>query len=280
MPDWFAQVASVSAAVQDRWPIAPRAAIVLGSGLGGLAEQITEATVIDYADLPHLPQSTALGHAGRFVCGSLQGVPVIAMQGRFHAYEGHAIEQVAFPVRVMHALGAEVLVVSNAAGGLHPQYRVGDVMVIDDHLNLMFRNPLVGANDPRLGPRWPDMSAPYDAALADHAQSIARKENFVCHRGVYVGMLGPTYETRAEYRMARRLGGDVVGMSTVPEVIVAVQLGMRVLGLSIVTNACSPDQLGETTGEQVVAAAANASKKVMTIVEGVLARLSDELPRT
>ncbi len=179
----------------------------------------------------------------------------------------------ALPVRVMHALGADVLVVSNAAGGLNPHYRVGDVMVIDDHVNLIFRNPLVGTNDPRLGPRWPDMSRPYDQNLADEALGIARRNDFVCHRGIYVGMLGPTYETRAEYRMVRRLGGDAVGMSTVPEVIVAVQLGMRVLGLSTVTNACAPDQLGETTGEQVIAAAAAASNKLQTIVEGVVSAL-------
>lgn len=273
MADTFSQVADLVAAVQDRWHREPSAALILGSGLGCLADRIDQAVTIEYSALPHLPESTAIGHRGRFVCGTLGGVDVIAMQGRFHGYEGLAFEQVALPVRVMSGLGAEWLVVSNAAGGLNPQYRVGDVMVIDDHVNLMFRNPLVGANDPRLGPRWPDMCRPYDAALADQAQSIARRADFACHRGVYIGMLGPTYETRAEYRMVRRIGGDVVGMSTVPEVIVAVQLGMRVLGLSTITNACSPDQLGETTGEQVVAAAATASEKLRTIVEGVLSSL-------
>lgn len=275
MPKTFEHVAAVAAAVEDHWATSPRVGIILGSGLGGLADRIEDATAIDYGDLPHLPQSTAMGHAGRLVCGTMAGVPVIAMQGRFHMYEGHAVDRVAFPVRVMNALGANVLMVSNAAGGLNPQYQVGDIMVIDDHLNLMFRNPLVGKNDPRLGPRWPDMCAPYDRQLADQALVIARRNDFVCHRGVYVGMLGPTYETRAEYRMVRRLGGDVVGMSTVPEVIVAVQLGMRVLGLSTVTNACSPDQLGETSGEEVVAAAASASDKLMTIVEGVIAALPE-----
>ena len=265
-----AQVAEAALAVQRRWARAPQVGIILGSGLGGLADRIAEPTIIDYTDLPHFATSTAIGHAGRLVCGKLAGLDVVAMQGRFHSYEGHPPDRVALPVRVMHALGAELLVVSNAAGGINPSYQVGDVMVIDDHLNLMFRNPLVGANDPALGPRWPDMSAPYDLHLADLAQQVARQHDFLCHRGVYVGMLGPTYETRGEYRMVRRLGGDVVGMSTVPEVIVAAQLGMRVLGLSTVTNACSPDQLGETTGEQVIAAAASASDKLMTIVEGVL----------
>ncbi len=270
MFDTFSQVGDLVAAIQHRWHHTPAAALILGSGLGGLADRIDNTVAIDYSDLPHLPQSTTIGHRGRFVCGTLGGVDVIAMQGRFHGYEGHSIEQVALPVRVMSGLGAELLVVSNAAGGLNPQYRVGEVMVIDDHINLMFCNPLVGANDPRLGPRWPDMCCPYDRALADQAQSISRTSDIVCHRGVYVGMLGPTYETRAEYRMVRRMGGDVVGMSTVPEVIVAVQLGMRVLGLSTITNACSPDQLGKTTGEQVVAAAATASEELRAIVEGVL----------
>ncbi|QDU54947.1 Purine nucleoside phosphorylase 1 [Aeoliella mucimassa] len=271
-----AQVTEVAQAVQQRWSAVPKVGVILGSGLGGLADRIAEPTVIEYTELPHLPKSTAIGHAGRLVCGTLAGLPVIAMQGRFHMYEGHPPELVALPVRVMQTLGAELLVVSNAAGGLDPSYQVGDVMVIDDHLNLMFRNPLVGANDPQLGPRWPDMCQPYDQQLADRAQQVAREQGFLCHRGVYVGMLGPTYETRGEYRMVRRLGGDVVGMSTVPEVIVAVQLGMRVLGLSTVTNACSPDQLGETTGEQVVAAAASASDKLMAIVEGVLSSVVSE----
>jgi purine-nucleoside phosphorylase len=273
MTDTLTQVADVVAAVEDHWAISPKVGIILGSGLGGLADRIANSVTIDYSALPHLPRSTAIGHAGRLVCGTLVGVPVIAMQGRFHAYEGHSIHQVAIPVRVMHALGASTLVVSNAAGGLNPAYQVGDIMVIDDHLNLILRNPLVGENDPRLGPRWPDMSAPYDRQLASLAQQVARRNDFICHRGVYVGMLGPTYETRGEYRMVRRIGGDVVGMSTVPEVIVAVQLGMRVLGLSTVTNACSPDQLGETSGEQVIAAAAGASEKLMTIVEGVLRQM-------
>jgi len=269
------EVERAAAAVRLHWSETPRVGIVLGSGLGGLAGRIIDPVIIDYADLPGFATSTAIGHAGRLVCGWLRGYPVIAMQGRFHLYEGHAPDRASFPVRVMHALGAEMLIVSNAAGGINPSYEVGDLMVIDDHLNLMFRNPLVAANDPQLGERWPDMSAPYDNQLADQAIAIACREAFVCHRGVYVGMLGPTYETRGEYRMVRRLGGDVVGMSTVPEVIVAVQLGMRVLGLSTVTNACSPDQLGETSGEEVVAAAGAASEKLMTIVEGVIAGIPD-----
>jgi purine-nucleoside phosphorylase len=192
------------------------------------------------------------------------------MQGRFHCYEGYSAERATFPVRVMKALGARLLIVSNAAGGLDPRFAVGDVMVIDDHINLLNRSPLVGMNDDRLGPRFPDMSAPYDRRLGDLALAIARRHNFVCHRGVYVAMLGPTYETRAEIRMLRHFGGHAVGMSTVPEVIVAMHAGMRVLGLSTITNVCSPDAPHSTSGDEVVAAAETAREKLRAIVAGVL----------
>ena len=192
------------------------------------------------------------------------------MQGRFHLYEGYSAQQVAFPVRVMQRLGVSTLVLTNAAGGLNPHYQRGDVMVIDDHVNLMFRNPLVGINDDELGPRFPDMSAPYERELIHTALAVARRNDFTCHRGVYVGMLGPTYETRAEYRLARQLGGDAVGMSTVPEVIAARHGGLRVLGISTITNVCSPDSLGVTTAEDVIAVAATAAEKVRLLIEGVL----------
>lgn len=273
MPGTFDQTADVASAIQSWWPHKPSVGIILGSGLGRLADSITNAVQIEYANLPHILPTTAIGHAGRFVCGRLGNQYIIAMQGRHHSYEGYTVAELTLPVRVMHSLGAKLLVVSNAAGGLNPEYEVGDLMVIDDHINLMFRNPLVGANDPRLGPRWPDMYRPYDRQLADAAVAIGRRGRFVCHRGVYVGMLGPNYETRAEYRMLRRLGGDVAGMSTVPEVIVATQLGMRVLGLSTVTNVCSPDRIGETTGEQVVAAAASAGDKLTAIAESVICQV-------
>jgi purine-nucleoside phosphorylase len=192
------------------------------------------------------------------------------MQGRFHLYEGHDAARATFAIRVLRALGASRLVVSNAAGGVNPRYQVGDLMVIDDHINFMFRSPLAGLNDPRWGERFVDLSRPYDNQLNNIALDAARRGQFVCHRGVYVGMLGPTYETRAEYRMVRELGGDAVGMSTVPEVIVARQLGMQVFGVSVVTNACSPDKLGETTGEQVVAVAAAAADRMPVLVEAVI----------
>ena len=278
----FSHVKDIANAIRSRWQVAPSVGLILGSGLGDLASHIQHPSVFPYAELPHLKPSTALGHAGQFVGGMLGDQPVIAMQGRFHSYEGHAADAVALPVRVMHALGATTLLVSNAAGGVNPNFRVGDIMVIDDHLNLMFRNPLVGANDPKLGERWPDMSSPYDRELTEIAFAVARERGFRCHRGVYVGMLGPTYETRAEYRMVRRIGGDAAGMSTVPEVIVASQLGLRVLGLSVITNACSPDQLATTTGDEVIAAATAASKHLLAIVERCLAVLGSitEGPRS
>jgi len=195
--------------------------IILGTGLGSLAEQIEAEAKIPYEDVPHFPRSTAISHAGRLVLGRLCGLPVVAMEGRFHAYEGYSFQQLTFPVRVMKALGAELLVVSNAAGGLNPHYATGDVMVIDDHINLMGGNPLIGVNDDVLGPRFPDMCRPYDPRLIERALEIARRENFAAHRGVYVAVTGPNLETRAEYRFLRLIGADVVGMSTIPEALVA-----------------------------------------------------------
>jgi purine-nucleoside phosphorylase len=205
------------------------------------------------------------------VLGTLAGVTVAAMEGRFHAYEGHSYRQITFPVRVMKALGAELLVVSNACGGLNPQYAAGDIVVIEDHVNLMSGNPLVGINDDSLGPRFPDLSAPYDRGLVARALQIARQEDFVAHKGVYVAVTGPNLETRAEYRFLRTIGADVVGMSTVPEVLVAVHAGMRVLGLSIVTDMCLPDALRPAKIEEILAVAAEAEPKLRKIVIGILA---------
>ncbi len=267
------QIAAAAQAVRERWSATPRAGIVLGSGLGGLVEEIEVDTTMDYADIPYFVKSTALGHKGQLVCGRLEDVPVVAFQGRFHLYEGYSAEQAALPARLAKALGANALVVSNAAGGLNPRYAVGDVMVIEDHINFLFANPLIGVNDDNLGPRFPDMSCPYDSEFMEIAAQVARSEDFVLHRGVYVAMLGPTYETRAEYRLARRLGGDVAGMSTVPEVIAARHAGMRVFGLSTVTNVGSPDAPTGTTGHDVINAAMSASAKLTKIVRGVVASL-------
>jgi purine-nucleoside phosphorylase len=266
-----AQIDESAGCIRGRWCGLPRVGIILGSGLGSVGDSIELEQSIDYHDIPHFQRSTAVGHKGRLLCGRLAGVPVVAMQGRFHCYEGYSAERATFPVRVMKELGVELLIVSNAAGGLHPLFQAGDVMVIDDHINLLNRNPLIGVNDDQLGPRFPDMSSPYDRKLGEHAMAIARREDFVCHHGVYVAMLGPTYETRAEIRMLRYLGGDAVGMSTVPEAIVAAHAGLRVLGLSTITNVCSPDAAHTTTGEGVVAMAETASDKLKSIVEGIIA---------
>jgi purine-nucleoside phosphorylase len=265
------QITASVAFIHSRWRGVPKVGIILGSGLGGVGDSIELEQAIDYGDVPNFLKSTAVGHQGRLLCGRLAGVPVVAMQGRFHCYEGCSAAAATFPVRAMKALGIELLVVSNAAGGLNPNFAAGDVMVIEDHVNLMNRNPLVGINDDRLGPRFPDMTAPYDRQLGDRALAIARREDFVCHRGVYVAMLGPTYETRAEIRMLRYLGGDAVGMSTVPEAIVAAHAGLRVFGLSTITNVCSPDQPHATSGEEVVATANAARDKLQAIVTGIVA---------
>lgn len=264
------KVESAAAVVKQRWDGTPRLGIILGSGLGDLAQQIDVQATIDYSELPNFPSTTAIGHSGQLVCGKLAGVPLVAFQGRFHLYEGHSPQQSTLPVRLLKALGARTLIVTNAAGGVNPAYAVGDVMLIEDQINMMFANPLVGVNDDNLGPRFPDMSAPYDPQLMELAASVARRNDFVLHRGVYLAMLGPTYETRAEYRMARRLGGDAVGMSTVPEVVAARHANMRVLGLTTITNVGSPDAPSKTSGHDVIAAAGTAAEKLTTIIKGVV----------
>ncbi len=266
------KIADAAAFIQKRWSTKPRAGIILGTGLGNLAAAIEKPVTIPYGEIPHFPTSTAIGHKGQFVCGMLAGLPVIAMQGRFHFYEGYPQWQITLPVRVMKALGIDLLIVSNASGGLNPQYRSGDVMIMEDHINLMNGNPLTGINEDSLGTRFPDMSGPYDRDLVNRALEIARRANFVAHTGTYVAVAGPNYETRAEQRFVRKIGGDVVGMSTVPEVIVAVHAGLRVLAISTVTNECRPDETNPkpTTGEEVVAIGAAAEHKVRTIVMGIL----------
>jgi len=271
MQDLVAQIEQATASIRRRWPAQAQAAIILGTGLGQVAELIETQAAFDYPDIPHFPQSTTVGHAGQLICGTLQGLNVVAMSGRFHAYEGYTHRQITFPVRVARALGAELLIVSNAAGGMNPHYAAGDIVVIEDHINLMGDNPLIGPNDERLGPRFPDMSEPYDRKLIDRALRIARRKDFVAHKGVYVAVTGPNLETRAEYRFLRTIGADLVGMSTVPEVIVAVHAGMRVLGLSIVTDMCLPDALEPADIDKILATAAAAESKLRAIVLGVLA---------
>jgi purine-nucleoside phosphorylase len=272
MQELSEQIAQAAETIRSQWKGVPRAGIILGTGLGSIAEQIQTEATIDYAAIPHFPRSTVVSHAGQLVCGRLQGVPVAAMEGRFHAYEGYSHRQITFPVRVMRALGAELLIVSNACGGLNPQFRLGDIMVIEDHINLMLGNPLVGPNDDALGPRFPDMSRPYDPELIDRTLEIARRENFAAHKGVYAAVTGPNLETRAEYRFLRAAGADAVGMSTVPEVLVAVHGGMRVLGLSVITDMCLPDALKPGEIGEILRVAAGAEPKLRAIVLGILAR--------
>jgi purine-nucleoside phosphorylase len=270
MRELAAQIAQATDVIHAHWSGQPQAGIILGTGLGSLAGQIQTEAALDYATIPHFPQSTTVGHASRLICGTLRGLPVVAMEGRFHAYEGYTLRQITFPVRVMRALGAELLIVSNASGGMNPLYAQGDIVVIDDHINLMGDNPLVGVNDDSLGPRFPDMSRPYDPVLIRRALEIARREDFVAHRGVYAAVTGPNLETRAEYRFLRTIGADLVGMSTVPEVLAAVHAGMRVLGLSIVTDMCFPDALKPANIEEIIATANEAEPKLRKIVLGVL----------
>lgn len=260
-------------AVRERFAGKPDVAIILGTGLGGLASRMSVEARIDYSDIPGFPLSTVESHAGRLLCGTLSGKTVIAMQGRFHRYEGYSLQQVTFPVRVLRALGAEVLVVSNACGGMHPLWAPGDLMLIADHINLLGDNPLIGPNDDRLGPRFPDMSDPYDGGLRAIARSVAVQRGITLREGVYVAVPGPNLETRAEYRYLRAIGADVVGMSTVPEVIVAIHGSMRVLGVSIVTDQCLPDALEPATVEKIIAVASRAEPNLTALVCGVLERL-------
>lgn len=267
------RIEACAQAVRARFPHAVDAAVILGTGLGALAQQMDVQVVIDYKDLPNFPLSTVESHHGRLLCGTLAGKTVVAMQGRFHRYEGYSLQQVTFPVRVLRALGANTLVVSNACGGMHPLWAAGDLMLIADHINLLGDNPLIGPNDDTLGPRFPDMSAPYDAELRDHARAVALSEGVLLREGIYAAVQGPNLETRAEYRFLRLIGADVVGMSTVPEVIVARHSGMRVLGLSIITDQCLPDSLAPANIDDIIKVARAAEPKLAAVVRGVLERL-------
>jgi purine-nucleoside phosphorylase len=270
MLDLYEKIREAVGFIRNHWDQTPQAGIILGTGLGPLVSKIDVACSFDYGEIPHFPQSTALSHKGRLVCGTIQGLPVIAMEGRMHLYEGYPLKMITLPVRVMRALGAKLLVVSNASGGLNPYYKTGDIMLIEDQINLMGDNPLIGINDDRLGPRFPDMSEPYSQALIERALAVARRENIVAHQGVFVAVAGPNLETRAEYRFLRTIGADVVGMSTVPEVIVAVHCGMRVVGFSVVTDMCLPDALLPADPHEIVKVANAAEPRLSALVLGVL----------
>lgn len=263
------------AAIRQHSSFRPKVAIILGTGLGQLAEEMETETAISYHDIPFFPRSTALAHKGLLRLGALAGVPVVTMQGRCHFYEGYPYEQLMLPTRVMHELGAETLIVTNAAGGVNPHYAVADVMAISDHINLQYARDLaqpLGLTITQAG-RIMQLKTLYDEGLLKQAVRVARESNFTLQQGVYLAVTGPNYETRAEYRCFRRLGADAVGMSTVPEVLAAVSCGMRVLGMSTITNVAKPDALGTITAEEVVQVGEIAEAKVRRVILGVLETL-------
>lgn len=268
------RIATTAAFIRARSALRPAISIVLGSGLGALAGEIAADAAIPYAEIPGFPQVTVEGHAGRLILGRLEGKPVVAMQGRVHFYEGYPLQDVVFPVRVMQALGAEVLLVTNAAGGINRLFRRGDLMIIADHIHFMGSNPLMGPNDPALGPRFPDMSQPYDPGLIEVAERAALAEAIVIRKGVYVGVHGPSYETSAELRMLGRWGADAVGMSTTTEVIAARHLGMRVLGLTAITDMATGEHVLPVTHDEVIATAKEIEPKFIRLVRRIVRDLS------
>lgn len=257
-------------AIRNHTPIIPKAGIIIGTGLGQIAEAIEDAVSIPYEEIPGFVRPTVESHAGHLILGHLAGVPVVAMSGRFHYYEGYTMKEITYPVRVMRELGADTLLVSNACGGMNPLYRRGDIMLMDDHINLIGDNPLIGPNDDTLGPRFPDMSEPYSYCLLESAEQAALDLKIKVQRGVYVAVAGPNLETRAEYRFLRGIGADVVGMSTVPEVIVARHAGMEVFGVSIITDECFPDALQPVSIPEILEAAAEAEPKATAIMVEVV----------
>jgi len=268
-------------AIRERTQHEPKVGLVLGSGLGGLAEAVEESDIIDYHDLPHWPVSTVVGHSGRMLLGRLEGVAVLVMQGRAHYYEGYSMAQLTLPVRVMQVLGIETLMLTNAAGGINKSFKAGDLMLLNDHLGplmMMGPNPLRGPNDDSLGPRFPDMSRAYDRELRQMAREVAKEAGFELHEGVYMNLSGPSFETPAEIRAMRMMGADAVGMSTVPEVVVARHGGMRVMAVSGITNE-TIDQIDterETTHEEVLEIGNVIVPKLTALIRGVLRKLNEE----
>ncbi len=261
--------------LRRRLPSIPKTALVLGSGLGPLADAVEEGLYLPYGEIPHFPASTAPGHAGRLVYGLLDGKPLLLMQGRFHYYEGHPMERIAFPVRVLRALGVERLILTNAAGGANPGFAPGDIMLITDHLNLTGQNPLIGPNDDGLGTRFPDMSHVYDPGLIAAAAAVAAELGQELRRGVYAWFTGPSFETPAEIRMARVLGADAVGMSTVPEAIAARHCGLRVLGISCITNLAAGMLDQPITGEEVLEISARCRDRFSALIRKIIARIGE-----
>jgi len=269
------QIDEAVASLRGRTTLVPEVGVILGTGLGTLAEGLTVETRIPYKDIPHFAVSTVESHKGELVFGKLGGRPAVVMSGRVHFYEGYTMRQVSFPVRVMQALGAKTLIVSNACGGMNPLFAAGDIMLVTDHINLMGDNPLIGPNDETLGPRFPDMSQPYDRALLKLAEDVALQEKLKVQKGVFVAVAGPNLETAAEYRFLRGIGADVVGMSLIPENLVAVHGGMRVLALAVVTDLCLADALEPVDIPKILAVAAQAAPRLDRLVTRVVARLNE-----
>lgn len=271
------KVESAAAYIREASDLRPRIGLILGTGLGKLADEIRSEVVVSYDDIPHFPLSTVESHHGRCLVGKLRGISVIALQGRFHLYEGYSARDVTFPVRVLGAFGIDTLLISNAAGAMHPNFRKGDLMLISDHINLQGDNPLVGPNFEEWGPRFPDMSEPYDVGLRQVAERAALEQGIKLHEGVYVAVTGPNLETRAEYRFLRLIGADVVGMSTVPETIVARHMDLRVLAVSVITDECFPDSLEPVSLAEVLAAAGTAEPKLTRLMASVVEAVGDDV---
>lgn len=266
----FDMIQEARSFIESNIKIKPDFGIILGTGLGRLADSIEKDAVIPYEEIPHFPVSTVEAHAGKLISGTLAGKNVIAMQGRFHFYEGYTMQQIVFPVRVMKFLGVKALVVSNAAGGINPLFPPGTIMAITDHINLLGNNPLIGPNDDRIGPRFPDMSEPYSQKLLELVMQVAIQNKIRIEQGVYASMTGPSLETKAEYRMLKTLGADVIGMSTVPEVIAAVHAGIEVLGLTVVTDSCLPDALEKADIKKIIAVANKTEPVLVKLIKKVL----------
>ena len=273
MTSTYDMIQEAKSFIEKKTSLVPEVGIILGTGLGKLADEIEPAAVIPYEEIPHFPLSTVEAHAGKLILGTIAGKKVMALQGRFHFYEGYSMQQVVFPVRVMKFMKVHTLIVSNACGGINPLFTPGTIMVITDHINLLPGNPLIGPNDHRIGPRFPDMSEPYSRKLVDLVCKVALESRIKIERGVYASMTGPSLETRAEYRMLKTLGADVIGMSTVPEVIAAVHAGLSVLGLSVITDACLPDALEPADIKKIIANANRAEPTLVTLIQKTLAQL-------
>jgi purine-nucleoside phosphorylase len=273
MNNTYEMILETKSFIENKIKEKPQFGIILGTGLGKLVDNIQKECVLSYDTIPHFPISTVETHAGKLIFGTIAGKKVMAMQGRFHYYEGYSMSQIVFPVRVMKFLGVHTLIVSNAAGGINPLFSPGTLMAITDHINLLGTNPLLGPNDERIGPRFPDMSEPYSKELLEIAIKVALENNIRLERGVYAAMTGPCLETKAEYRMLKIIGADAVGMSTVPEVIAAVSCGLKVLGISVITDSCLPDCLEPVDIKKIIAVANASEPKLIKLIEKVLERI-------